>query len=198
LDFPLTDPDQIQEIMKATVEGFKGTGEKLPGDMLKHRVNWLAVGAPLVNARLPELDLQTLVLVGKEDKLMPSASEGDRLVRTLPKCEKLEVSGRGHFVLDENVNLTEAILFSKIDPMKWKETKKKYDIVLDWKIPRPEKIASVIESSVKPFRIAHSPVFMSTDKNRKRWMGLSKVPRQDGPVLFVANHQFGKCSRDVR
>jgi pimeloyl-ACP methyl ester carboxylesterase len=198
LDFPLTDPDQIQEIMKATVEGFKGTGEKLPGDMLKHRVNWLAVGAPLVNARLPELDLQTLVLVGKEDKLMPSASEGDRLVRTLPKCEKLEVSGRGHFVLDENVNLTEAILFSKIDPMKWKETKKKYDIVLDWKIPRPEKIASVIESSVKPFRIAHSPVFMSTDKNRKRWMGLSKVPRQDGPVLFVANHQYGKCSRDVR
>jgi hypothetical protein len=51
---------------------------------------------------------------------------------------------------------------------------------------------------VKPFRIAHSPVFMSTDKNRKRWMGLSKVPRQDGPVLFVANHQYGKCSRDVR
>lgn len=192
LDFPLTDPDQIQEIMKATVEGFKGTGEKLPGDMLQHRVNWLSVGAPIVNARLSELDLQTLVLVGKEDKLMPSASEADRLVRTLPKCEKLEVAGRGHFVLDENVNLTEAILFSKIDPLKWKETKKKYDIVLDWKIPGPKKIASVIESNVKPFRIAHSPVFISTDKNNKRWMGLSKVPKLDGPVLFVANHQFGK------
>jgi pimeloyl-ACP methyl ester carboxylesterase len=197
LDFPVTDPDQIQEIMKATVEAFKGTGEKLPGDMLKHRVNWLTVGAPIVNARLPELDLQTLVLVGKEDKLMPSAGEADRLVRTLPKCEKIEVAGRGHFVLDENVNLTEAILFSKIDPMKWKETKKKYDMVLDWKIPGPEKVASAIESSVKPFRIAHSPIFMSTDKNNKRWMGLSKVPRQDGPVLFVANHQFGKWSHSV-
>jgi pimeloyl-ACP methyl ester carboxylesterase len=191
LDFPVTDPDQIKEIKKAAVEGFKGTGEKLPGDMLKHRVNWLAVGAPIVNARLAELDLQTLVLVGKEDKLLPSFSEADRLVRTLPNCEKLVVAVRGHFVLDENVNLTEAILFSKIDPMKWKETKKKYDIVLDWKIPGPKKIASAIES-VKPFRIAHSPVFMSTDKNSKRWMGLSKIPKQDGPVLFVANHQFRK------
>jgi pimeloyl-ACP methyl ester carboxylesterase len=197
LDVPLLGPDQIQDIMKAVVEGFKGTGEMLPGDMLKHRVNWLAVGAPIVNARLGELKLQTLVLVGKEDRFIPSASEADRLVRTLPNCEKLEVPGRGHFVLDDKVNLTEAILFSKIDPMKWKETKKKYDIVLDWKIPGPEKIASVIESSVKPFRIAHSPVFMSTDKMRKRWMGLSKIPKQDGPVLFVANHQFGKYCRDV-
>jgi 1-acyl-sn-glycerol-3-phosphate acyltransferase len=81
--------------------------------------------------------------------------------------------------------------------MKWKETKKKYDIVLDWKIPGPEKIASAMVSSSKPFRIAHSPVFMSTDKNSKRWMGLSKIPKQDGPILFVANHQFGKCSPDV-
>jgi pimeloyl-ACP methyl ester carboxylesterase len=197
LDFPRIGPDQIQEIMKAIVEGFKGTGQMLPGDMLQHRMNWLSVGAPIVNARLAELDLQTLVLVGKGDRLIPSASEADRLVRTLQNCEKLEVPGRGHFVLDEKVNLTEAILFSKIDPMKWKETKKKYDIVLDWKMPGPEKIASAMESSSKPFRIAHSPVFMSTDKNSKRWMGLSKIPKQDGPVLFVANHQFGKCNHSV-
>jgi hypothetical protein len=183
--------------LKAMVEGFKGTGQMLPGDMLQHRMNWLSVGAPIVNARLAELELQTLVLVGKGDRLIPSASEADRLVRTLPNCEKLEVAGRGHFVLDDKVNLTEAILFSKIDPMKWKETKKKYDMVLDWKIPGPEKIASAMESSSKPFRIAHSPVFMSTDKNSKRWMGLSKIPKQDGPVLFVANHQFGKCSYSV-
>jgi hypothetical protein len=196
LNFPRIGPDQIQEILKAIVEGFKGTGQVLPGDMLEHRINWLSVGAPIVNARLAELDLQTLVLVGKGDRLIPSASEANRLVRTLPNCEKLEVPGRGHFVLDDKVNLTEAILFSKIDPMKWKETKKKYDMVLDWKIPGPEKMASGSES-VRPFRIAHSPVFMSTDKNSKRWMGLSKIPKQDGPVLFVANHQFGKCSHDV-
>jgi pimeloyl-ACP methyl ester carboxylesterase len=195
LDFPMTDPDQIQEIMKATVEGFKGTGEKLPGDMLKHRVNWLSVGAPIVKARLAELDLQTLVLVGKEDKFISSAIEANRLVRTLPNCEKIEVPGGGHFVLDKNVNLTEAILFSKIDPFQRKKMKK-YDIVLDWKIPGPEKIASGIES-VKPFRAAHSPVFISTDKNSKRWMGLSKIPKQDGPVLFVANHQFRKCNHRV-
>jgi pimeloyl-ACP methyl ester carboxylesterase len=197
LNLPLTDANQVQEIMKATAEAFKGTGEMLPGDMLQHRVNWLAVGAPIVNKRLADLDLQTLVLVGKDDKLMPSASEADRLVRTLPNCEKIVVPGRGHFVLDENVNLTEAILFSKIDPLKWTETKKPYDVVLGWKLPGPIKVSSVIEKSVKPFRIAHSPVFMSTDKNGKRWMGLSKVPKIEGPVLFIANHQFGKCSHDV-
>jgi pimeloyl-ACP methyl ester carboxylesterase len=192
LDMPVTDPDQVQEIMKATAEAFKGTGQMLPGDMLQHRVNWLAVGAPIVNKRIADLDLQTLVLVGKDDKLMPSAIEADRLVRTLAKCEKIVVPGRGHFVLDETVNLTEAILYSKIDPLKWKETKKPYDVVKGWNLPGPIKVSSVIEKSVKPLRIAHSPVFMSTDKTGKRWMGLSKVPKIEGPVLFIANHQFGK------
>jgi pimeloyl-ACP methyl ester carboxylesterase len=192
LDIPVTAQDQIDEIMKATVEGFKGTGERLPGDMLEHRVKWLSVGSPIVNARLPELNLQTLVVVGREDKLMPSAREADRLVSTLPLCEKLVVPGRGHFVLDETVNLTEAILFSKIDPLKWKETKKAYDVVLDWKMPSAETVASAIDKSVKGLQVAHSPVFISTDKNKKRWMGLSKVPKLDGPVLFVGNHQFGK------
>jgi hypothetical protein len=113
----------------------------------------------------------------------------------LPKAQKLVVRERGHFVLDDSVNLTEAILFSKIDPLRWKKEKKPFDPILDWSIPAPEKLKAVVESSVKPFRIAHSPVFASTDRNGKRWKGLSKVPMPEGPVLIVANHQFGTSCR---
>lgn len=192
LKVPPTSLEEVQQVMDATVQGFKGTGEKLPADMLEHRVNWLSVAAPVVNARLSELSVPTLVVVGMEDKLMPSAQEGTRLVELMPSCEKLEVRQRGHFVLDANVNLTEAILFSKIDPLNWKETKKAYDVVKDWKLPPLEKIKQALDSSVQPFRTAHSPVFVSTGSNGKRWLGLSKVPKVDGPVLFVGNHQFGK------
>jgi len=192
VQIPPRSTEQLQEIMTATVEGFKGTGDKLPGTILEHRVKWLTLGAPVVNARLPELKVQTLVVVGLQDKLLPSANEGDRLVRIMPNSEKLEVRQRGHFVLDNNVNLTEAILFSKIDPLNWKATKKAYDVVTDWKLPSSDKIKAASESVAKTFRTALSPVFVSTDKNGKRWMGLSKVPKVDGPVLFVGNHQFGK------
>jgi hypothetical protein len=87
----------------------------------------------------------------------------------------------------------EAIIYSDIDPLKWKEGgKEKYDPILDWTLPPKEVIDSAIENSVKQLRNIHSPVFFSTDKAGKRWMGLSKLPREQGPLLFVANHQFSK------
>lgn len=166
--------------------------ERLPAETLKHRVSqWLSVGAPLVNERLQDLKIPTFVVAGDQDRIMPSGTEVDRLVKVIPSCEKLVVRGKGHIVLDENVNLTEAILYSDIDPLQWKQgSKKAYDPILDWTLPPPEQVKQIIESQVQPLRNIHSPVFFSTDTRSKRWRGLSKVPVTDNPILFVANHQL--------
>lgn len=194
LNIPSTDPNQLVDILDAMADAFRATEERLPPDLLKHRLSWTNVGSSIVNPRLHQIQLPTLVVVGDQDKLLPSADEADRLLKELPFSEKLVVKGRGHIVLDENVNLTEAILYSKIDPLNWKETKKRYDPILDWNGPSAQRMEDVINGRLKQLRTAHSPIFFSTDNNGKRWLGLSKLPRPEEPLLFVGNHQFGKPS----
>jgi pimeloyl-ACP methyl ester carboxylesterase len=81
--------------------------ERLPAGTLQHRVSqWLSVGTSLVNERINDLQAPTLVVAGDRDRIMPSDKEVERLIKVIPACEKLLVRGRGHFVLDEGVNLT--------------------------------------------------------------------------------------------
>jgi len=70
-------------------------------------------------------------------------------------------------------------------------TENSYDIISDWKLPSQEKIEEKIRKFIDPLRRAHSPVFFSTDSKGKRWLGLSKIPKTDGPLVIVGNHQFG-------
>ncbi|CAB9515470.1 expressed unknown protein [Seminavis robusta] len=210
------DEEPMQDAMLGMLEILE---ERLPAGTLQHRVNqWLVVGTSLVNARLQDLQTPTLVVAGDQDRIMPSVKEVERLTKVMPSCEKLLVRGRGHFVLDENVNLTEAILYSKIDPLQWRthnddndkttptsrgeattrsrsnnnNKKPSYDPIMDWTLPPQKEVDAVFESQVKPLRNIHSPVFLSTDANGKRWRGLAKIPSpaNHGPILFVANHQF--------
>lgn len=181
-------PALLQSILETLQLSMRVTEERLPSSLLEHRVTrWLLPGAAAV--RLEKINVPTLVIAGKEDALMPSASEADRLLNLIPDSEKLLVRDRGHFVLDDSVNLTEAILYSKIDPFKYRETKKPYDPILDWTMPTDHEQEEVLRSTVKPFERAHSPVFFSTDSDGNRWRGLAKID-MDGPVLFVGNHQF--------
>ena len=186
-----------QDLLETTLLAFQETEARLPAPLLKHRIQWLAVGASVVDARLAQIMVPTLVVVGQEDRLLPSKSEADRLVKTLPNAEKLTVRQRGHFVLDDKVNLTEAILYSLIDPLAWTQTKRKYDPITDWKLPDQATIDNVKESRLANLVAAHSPVWFSTDSQGKRWRGLHKLPgpfdpdyQRDGPILVVGNHQL--------
>jgi pimeloyl-ACP methyl ester carboxylesterase len=185
--------NQPQDVLDTLLETFRVTEERLPAPLLEHRVQkWLTVGAPVVNARLPKLStLPVLVIAGRDDQLLPSAQEARRIASILPHAETLIVPDRGHFVLDDTVNLTEAILYSKIDPLNM--NKKSYDSITDWKIPTD--IHEYIQTNVQPFREIFSPIYVSTDQKGKRWMGMSKIPRPSQaeskkPILFVGNHQF--------
>ena len=200
LDIPPRNTEQLQAVLDATLRGFQETEFRLPPDLLQHRVEeWLTVGVPVVSKRLGDIDLPTLVVAGEKDALMPSAEEAKRLVKVIPSAKSLVVPDRGHFVLDDSVNLTEAIIYSDIDPLDWEHSKPKYDPILDWKLPDAAVVKETVEKTVKPFQTAHSPVFFSTDpKTMRRWRGVGKFPEKQGPILIVGNHQlFGADLRFI-
>lgn len=185
------DPSQITETIQGFLEMFEITSEFLPPDLLEHRIkNWLLVGSSvLVESRLKQLDIPSLVICGEQDNLINSKDEAKRLTKILPQSEELTVRDAGHFILDENVNLTEAILYSKIDPLKYIEEEKSYDPILDWEMPSTEKINQTLSTSVKRLEDDFSPVWISTNMEGKRSFGIGNVPRE-GTLLFVSNHQL--------
>ena len=179
------------DALAALDAGFGTLGKRLPPGLVLHRVSkWLTVGAKLVTEeRLASLNVPTLVVVGEDDNFLPSKREAQRLSKVLPRCKKLLVKGAGHFVLDSRVNLTEAIIYSDIDPLKLRSLEK-YDPITDWKPPDEDVFKATVDSVVTPFRRLTSPVFISTDNNGKRWMGLGNLQTGDNPIVFVANHQL--------
>jgi pimeloyl-ACP methyl ester carboxylesterase/1-acyl-sn-glycerol-3-phosphate acyltransferase len=191
LGVPVQSLDTISDLIGAMNAGFGTLNERLPAESVAHRVSmWLPVGAQLLtDERLANLHVSTLVVAGEDDNFLPSKDEAERLTKILPKCEKLIVKGAGHFVLDNRVNLTEAIVYSDIDPLKLRSDKK-YDPILDWKLPEKEELQKTIDNVVEPFRRLTSPVFFSTDNDGKRWTGLGKLSVDSNPIVFVANHQL--------
>lgn len=186
-----------EQMLAASADGFRLLAEYLPASTLETRVlKWLPVGTSVVNnaERLSKLDVPTLVIAGNDDNMLPTKEEANRLGKLLPDCVKMDVSGAGHFVLDQRVNLTEVLIDSHIDPLDIQKNSPSYDAVRDWKLPPDDVVRAVVEKRVKPTRERASPVFFSTDSTTgQRRLGLSLVPTNDRPLLIVGNHQlFGQ------
>lgn len=184
--------DELQDIVRTLRDGFGILADNLPAKVVEFRVaQWLPVGCDVVLPRLHKIDVPTLVIAGEDDNMLPSKGEAERLVQVMKNCTSLSVKGSGHLVLDQRFNLTEAIIDGPFDPFGKSKDKKKYDPIADWKPPSDDAIREAIDNRVKPFRIATSPKFFSTGLDGKRRLGLGQVPNnQDGPVLFVGNHQL--------
>ena len=186
----------LSESLGSMSEGFKTLAENLPADTLEHRITrWFPVGTSLIQPKLSTLDVTSLVVGGTDDNMLPTKSESERLVKEMPNCQKVDIKGSGHFVLDQRVNLTDIILKSHIFPVE-EETRKK-DPITEWEKPSKEEFDETMEERIKPLRRLTSPIFFSTDKMGKRRKGLSHLPGPDeGPLLFVANHQLRKSISD--
>lgn len=187
-----------ENMLSASVDGFGILAEYLSPAMLDQRVmKWIPAGSSVVNnpRRLSKLDVPTLIIGGRDDNMLPTKREAERLGKLLPDCVVMDVAGAGHFVLDAGFNLTDALIDSHIDPHNLK--KDQYDPISDWMLPPDDVVKAVIQKRVAPLRERTSPVFFSTDPlTGKRRRGLSHIPSTERPLLFVANHQlFGYVER---
>jgi len=186
----------LAEVLSSMRDGFGILADNLPAEVVEHRVSrWLPVGAQVVNARLEELDVPTLVIAGEDDNMLPTKKEAARLAKTMPNCTTLLIPNTGHFALDDRFNLTLSILenapFRALDAQPLRRGDATYDPITDWRPPSAATIKETIEGRVRPLRIATSPIFFSTDKEGKRVKGLGQIPVEGNtPILFVANHQF--------
>ena len=189
-----------EKMLSASVDGFGILAEYLSPAILDQRVmKWIPVGTSVVNnpQRLSKLNVPTLIIGGRDDNMLPTKKEAERLGKLLPDCVVMDIAGAGHFLLDTGFNLTEVLIDSHIDPL---NSKKPYDPISDWTLPPDHVVKTVIKKRVVPLRERTSPVYFSTDPvTGKRRRGLSHVPSTGKPLLFVANHQlFGYVNRIVR
>jgi pimeloyl-ACP methyl ester carboxylesterase/1-acyl-sn-glycerol-3-phosphate acyltransferase len=182
----------LANTFKGMKESFDLLESRLPAKTLDHRIEqWCLVGCQVIKPRLSRIQQKTLVLAGKQDKMLPTKDEANVLTKAIPNATKVEFPNSGHFILDSRVNLTALILDADFFPVK---DGKAYDPILDWKEPLPSIYNKKIDEQVKPLRTLAGPVFLSTKKDGTRVMGLGKVPstiQTNGrPVLIVANHQL--------
>ena len=195
LETKVTTVQELEQVLIAMRDGFDILEERIPADTLEFRVTkWLPLGTSYVNPRLSLLkNVPTVVIGGDDDNLLPTKDEAKRLVQEIPNCTNVLIQDAGHFVLTDRVNLTKIIEKSHITTGPKNERKK--DLITEWEKPSKKLIEKTLKDRVTPFRRAVSPIFISTDNNGKRHMGLSHLPStakdDEKPIVFVANHQFG-------
>jgi len=183
----VTTVQELEQVLVAMRDGFDILEESIPADTLEYRVlKWLPLGTSYVNPRLGLVNVPTVVIGGENDNLLPTKQEAERLVKAIPNSKNVVIPEAGHFVLTDRVNLTN-IIEKSLTP------KAKKDPITQWEKPSQHTIEKTLEDRVTPFRKAVSPIFVSTDNQGKRYMGLSHIPNynDEKPIVFVANHQFG-------
>jgi pimeloyl-ACP methyl ester carboxylesterase len=190
----------------------------IPRDTLAHRLGVLAEGCASVNAPgalerfgttgpLPEgtreappgrdrkktksAPLRALVIVSDADALIPSADEGARLARRMPRgaCAVETLEGASHAALQESgVDLMEILRLNGFAPRRASDpTPLSKDE--SFTPPSPKELEKAFDG-LNGLRSVVSPVFFSTRDDGTIIPGLAAVPFEENrPVLLVGNHQ---------
>lgn len=170
--------------------------ELLPPETLDWRLKqWLGVGAFVMKNKLKEVTTDTIILVGSDDRLIPSKDEGKRLKREIvnAQVELRTFNRRGHALLDDSFNLPKVLRTSKLFRSALGE---EAVIVNEMPPPTAESIADA-DKYIENFKKIFSPVFISRSKTGKLTFGIKDIPvgTSGRPVLLVGNHQlFGTLS----
>ena len=161
----------------------------LPPETVEWRLTrWLHNGNRLMAARFGLISTPTLLLIGVQDRLLPSDSEGYRLERLLSGAavEVREFRRGGHALLDDSMDLLAVLRASRtLGPPREAPP-------LQVPLPSPEEVARVDQTLLRNFVGAFSPVFLSRDAAGRLQRGIDNVPVGGAgrPVLLIGNHQL--------
>jgi hypothetical protein len=141
---------------------------------------------------------RTLLVMGDQDLLIPSAAEGPRLQRLLPRAHLRVEKGRSHALLQEGgvdlVSILDEEGFYErrrrlSAPVKKRfETGTKPGSAAPIELPTEKELARYGEGTTRLSRRLTSPVFFSTTDSGVVTRGLGGIP-EGRPILFVGNHQ---------
>lgn len=80
--------------------------ELLPPETVKHRIEYGRSAARVVKSRLNDIRMPTAIITGGNDLLLPSAEEGERLMRSIPDCKLYNLPESSHALMQEgNVDM---------------------------------------------------------------------------------------------
>lgn len=114
----MTTVDDAVKFMNSSVDNVKYLLNSIPPETLNWRISkWFGIGISVMKDKYSEITTPTLILVGKNDRLLPSSSEGKRLKKVMTGSAKVQVKEFevGHALLEDGfVDFTDIILKSDI------------------------------------------------------------------------------------
>jgi hypothetical protein len=138
----------------------------------------------------------TLILIGKNDRLLPSELEGKRLLKEMTGSERVDVKEFecGHALLEDGfIDFADEIMKSSVFDQPLNS--------LDVPMPTAKDMEDV-ERTLGPFLNAMSPVFLTRGKDKLLHRGIENIPTglEGRPVLLVGNHQLygADCAQIIR
>ncbi|KAF5765901.1 putative alpha/beta hydrolase-1, diacylglycerol acyltransferase [Helianthus annuus] len=174
----------LSEAVASLFSYLSDVGDVLTVEMVLWKLKMLESACAYSNSCLHAVSAQTLILSSGNDQLLPSLQEGERLQKTLPKCQIRTFSDSGHALfLEETFDLVTVIKGAG-----YYRRAKHTDYASDFVPPSSHEIKDILDSSTW-IDLATSPVMLSTLENGKIVRGLDGIP-SEGPVLFVGCHNM--------
>ena len=190
----ITSTQSAIDAYNGLLESSRTLTQKLSPETIKWRIsNWFTVGSSLMSEKYSKITTATLILVGKNDRLLPSQSEGRRLRKEMTSSERVDVKefDVGHTLLGDSFIDIARELKQVAGPKN----------AMDCAFPTAEDMVDV-EKNFGPFLNSMSPIFLTKGINGELVRGIDSLPTGvDGrPVLLVGNHQLygADCAQIIR
>ncbi|KZV31514.1 acyltransferase-like protein chloroplastic [Dorcoceras hygrometricum] len=185
MNVPIKQLENFFYELRTLLAGASTLPDIIPKETLIWKMKLLKSAERHANSRLHAVEAEVLILASGKDSLFPSESEAQRLSNLIKNCKKRFLKDNGHsLLLEDGLNLLTVIKGSSTY-----RRSKRHDYVKDFLPPSMWEFKSIFDKSLGPFRLATSPVMLSTLGDGKIVRGLEGIPDQ-GPVLLVGYHML--------
>lgn len=174
-------------------------GEQLPPATLDWRLKLMRGAVKALEPQLKKVEQRVLVVVGDEDRLLPSVEEAERLRRGLQRASVRVLPGAGHSLLQERgVGLLSIMREEGFYVIERKFTSRprgrrvgnNYGKAGPLELPTLRELERTFEQYA-PIGTLTSPVFFSEAADGTIQQGLGNVNTDtQRPILLIGNHQL--------